>query len=70
VTELSFQLNSELAAQGWIKQLDGAGESPEPGDVVAQRISFSDAGGHVMIVGPDANTFIGSGSSAEQPSDD
>jgi hypothetical protein len=43
---------------GW--SVLGPDESPEPGDVVAQRLGYSDASGHVMIVGDD-NTFIGTG---------
>jgi len=40
-----------------------SGESPQPGDVVAQRIQWPNgATGHVMIVGPNA-TFIGVGKS-------
>ena len=35
-------------------------ESPQPGDVVAQPKDYSDASGHVMIVGPN-NTFMGVG---------
>jgi hypothetical protein len=46
------------AIPGW--KVLGDGETPEPGDVVAQRIRYSDASGHVMIVGPD-NHFIGTG---------
>ena len=43
---------------GW--KVLGAGEAPEPGDVVAQRLGYGDASGHVMIVG-DGRTFIGTG---------
>jgi hypothetical protein len=40
-----------------------SGESPQPGDVVGQRIQWpNDATGHVMIVGPNAN-FVGVGES-------
>ena len=40
-----------------------SGESPQPGDVVGQRIQWPNgATGHVMIVGPNA-TFIGVGTS-------
>ena len=40
-----------------------SGESPQPGDVVGQRIQWpNDATGHVMIVGPNAS-FIGVGDS-------
>jgi RHS repeat-associated protein len=45
---------------GW--QVLGAGVSPQPGDVVAQSITYGDATGHVMIVGPD-NTYIGTSDS-------
>jgi len=41
-------------------------QSPEPGDVVAQRISYRGASGHVMIVGP-GDTFIGTGDSSGAP---
>lgn len=44
---------------GW--RVLGADETPEPGDIVAQRLGYNDASGHVMIVGDD-NTFIGTGS--------
>jgi hypothetical protein len=46
------------AIPGW-KVLD-VDETPESGDVVAQKLGYSDASGHVMIVGDD-NTFIGTG---------
>ena len=40
-----------------------SGESPQPGDVVGQRIQWPNgATGHVMIVGPNAN-FLGVGES-------
>jgi len=40
-----------------------SGESPQPGDVVGQRIQWPNgATGHVMIVGPNGN-FIGVGES-------
>jgi hypothetical protein len=42
------------------------GISPAPGDVVAQRIPYTDASGHVMIVGPN-NTFIGTGNPPNAP---
>ena len=38
----------------------GPGESPQPGDVAAQPGNYSDATGHVVIVGPN-NGFIGVG---------
>lgn len=38
----------------------GKEEKPKAGDVVAQQISYRDASGHVMIVGPN-NTVIGTG---------
>jgi hypothetical protein len=38
----------------------GPGESPQPADVAAQPGNYSDATGHVVIVGPN-NTFIGVG---------
>jgi hypothetical protein len=43
---------------GW--RVLGPDESPQPGDVVAQPRDYSDASGHVVIVGPN-NTFIGVG---------
>jgi hypothetical protein len=46
---------------GW--RVLGSGESPQPGDVVGQRIQWPNgATGHVMIVGPNAS-FIGVGKS-------
>jgi hypothetical protein len=46
---------------GW--RVLGSGETPQPGDVVAQRIQWPNgATGHVMIVGPNAS-FIGVGKS-------
>lgn len=47
------------AIPGW--RLLGPDESPQPGDVVAQPREYSDATGHVVIVGPN-NAFIGVGS--------
>jgi hypothetical protein len=41
-------------------------ESPQPGDVIAQKLDYSDASGHVMIVGPN-NTVIGTGDSSNGP---
>ncbi len=41
-------------------------ESPEPGDVVAQRINYSDASGHTMIVGPHG-TVVGTGDQGNGP---
>jgi hypothetical protein len=52
--------NPDFAIPGW--SVLGQGEAPQAGDVVAQQISYSDAGGHVMIVGPD-DTLIGTGDS-------
>jgi hypothetical protein len=50
-----------FAIPGW--RVLGSGESPQPGDVVGQRIQWPNgATGHVMIVGPNAN-FIGVGDS-------
>ncbi len=43
---------------GW--RVLASDESPEPGDVVAQQIGYSDATGHVMIVGQNG-TVIGTG---------
>ena len=43
---------------GW--RVLGPDESPQPGDVVAQPRDYSNASGHVMIVGPN-NTFVGVG---------
>jgi hypothetical protein len=43
---------------GW--RVLGPDESPQPGDVVAQPGYYSDATGHVMIVGPNG-TFMGVG---------
>ena len=48
------------AIPGW--RVLGPDESPQPGDVVAQPRDYSDATGHVVIVGPN-NTFIGVGQS-------
>ena len=47
------------AIPGW--RVLGPDESPQPGDVAAQPRDYSDATGHVVIVGPN-NTFIGVGS--------
>jgi hypothetical protein len=50
-----------FAIPGW--RMLSSGESPQPGDVVGQRIQWPNgATGHVMIVGPNAN-FIGVGGS-------
>jgi hypothetical protein len=50
-----------FAIPGW--RVLSSGESPQPGDVVGQRIQWPNgATGHVMIVGPNAN-FIGVGES-------
>lgn len=49
---------------GW--QVLGSDETPDPGDIVAQQIAYSDATGHVMIVG-EGNTFIGTGDSGNGP---
>ena len=38
----------------------GPGRAPQAGDVVAQKIAYGDASGHVMIVGSN-NTVIGTG---------
>jgi hypothetical protein len=46
------------AIPGW--RVLGPDEPPQPGDVVAQPRDYSDATGHVVIVGPN-NTFIGVG---------
>jgi hypothetical protein len=46
------------AIPGW--RVLGPGESPQPGDVAAQPGNYTDATGHVVIVGPN-NTFIGVG---------
>ena len=48
--------NPSYAIPGW--RVLGPDESPQPGDVVAQPRDYSDATGHVMIVGP-SSTFIG-----------
>jgi hypothetical protein len=50
--------NPKIDIPGW--RVLSQGEKPEPEDVVAQRITFADASGHVMIVGP-RDTFIGAG---------
>jgi hypothetical protein len=44
------------AIPGWM--VLGVGAKPEPGDIAAQSASFSDASGHVMIVGT-GNTLVG-----------
>ncbi|MDH2387047.1 hypothetical protein [Bradyrhizobium sp. CER78] len=50
-----------FAIPGW--RVLGSEESPQPGDVVGQRIQWPNgATGHVMIVGPNAN-FLGVGES-------
>jgi len=50
-----------FAIPGW--RVLSSGESPQPGDVVGQRIQWPNgATGHVMIVGPNAN-FLGVGES-------
>ncbi len=50
-----------FAIPGW--KVLNSGESPQPGDVVGQRIQWPNgATGHVMIVGPNAS-FIGVGTS-------
>jgi hypothetical protein len=46
------------AIPGW--RVLGPDEWPQPGDVAAQPRDYSDATGHVVIVGPN-NTFIGVG---------
>jgi hypothetical protein len=50
--------NPSYAIPGW--RVLGPGESPQSGDVAAQPGNYSDATGHVVIVGPN-NTFIGVG---------
>jgi hypothetical protein len=50
--------NPSYAIPGW--RVLGPDESSQPGDVVAQPAYYSDATGHVVIVGPN-NTFIGVG---------
>ena len=49
---------------GW--RMLGAGEVPEAGDIVAQKIGYTNASGHVMFVGPD-DTFIGTGEHGNGP---
>jgi hypothetical protein len=44
----------------------GPNEAPEPGDVVAQKLGYSDATGHVMIIGSH-HDFIGTGNSGNGP---
>jgi hypothetical protein len=50
--------NPSYAIPGW--RVLGPDEAPQPGDVAAQAGNYSDATGHVMIVGPN-NTFMGVG---------
>jgi hypothetical protein len=50
------------AIPGW--RVLGPGESPQPGDVAAQPGYYTDATGHVVIVGPN-NTFTGVGQSTK-----
>jgi hypothetical protein len=50
------------AIPGW--RVLGPDESPQPGDVAAQPGNYSDATGHVVIVGPN-NTFVGVGQSTK-----
>ncbi|MBB4200703.1 hypothetical protein GGD83_004532 [Rhodoblastus sphagnicola] len=50
--------NRDYDILGW--RVLAPNEQPEPGDVVAQKIKFGDASGHVMIVG-DGDTFVGTG---------
>ncbi len=52
--------NPDFVIPGW--RVLGPGEQPQEGDVVAQQISYSDAGGHVMIVAS-GDTVIGTGDS-------
>jgi hypothetical protein len=52
------------AIPGW--RVLGPGESPQPGDVAAQPGNYTDATGHVVIVGPN-NTFIGVGPRRHAP---
>jgi hypothetical protein len=56
--------NPSYDIPGW--RVLNEGEKPETGDVVAQRISYDHATGHVMIVGPD-DTFIGTGEPNGKP---
>lgn len=49
---------------GW--RVLAKGETPRPGDVVAQRLNYQDATGHVMIVGH-GNRFIGTGGQPGSP---
>jgi hypothetical protein len=51
---------SEFTIPGW--RMLGPGETPMPGDVVAQQIEYEHATGHVMIIGP-GGTAIGIGES-------
>lgn len=58
--------NLKYHIPGW--HVLGPRDDPRPGDVVAQRIGYSDADGHVMIVGKGVDgrpTFIGTGGSHE-----
>jgi hypothetical protein len=52
------------AIPGW--EVLTPAQVPEPGDVLAQQIGYSDASGHVMIVGGD-NTVIGTGTQGNGP---
>ena len=54
--------DASYAIPGW--RVLGPDESPQPGDVAAQPGNYSDATGHVVIVGPN-NTFIGVGQSTK-----
>ncbi len=49
---------------GW--RFLGANETPQAGDVAAQQLGYTDATGHVMIVGLNG-TFIGTGNHANGP---
>ncbi len=49
---------------GW--RVLGSGELPQSGDVVAQKIPYADASGHVMIVGLN-RTVIGTGDRGRGP---
>jgi hypothetical protein len=58
--------NPKYNIPGW--QVLGPRDAPRPGDVVAQRIGYSNADGHVMIVGRGDDgraTFIGTGGGRE-----
>jgi hypothetical protein len=54
--------NPSYAIPGW--RVLGPDESPQPGDVAAQPGNYTDATGHVVIVGPN-NTFMGVGQSTD-----